>query len=231
MCASASPILSLPPAGNPYKSGTSRISAGLVPAVSLSHVVARIRLYFQGIAFVKTISTRQSRDKADQRTSMPRTLKELDGHILRDTTGAPVFVILEPGVQATYDFNLKRCELGWQRTADPAFLIDAIMWIGTHLQPLPLWLSKALISCLVKGRTKKQAADAYNAAIRFIRYSVVRDAQRSGKSWEQAYDQAAEDLAGTLAAAGPDMMKAAYIKVVADLKKGGKFYQFPRLFS
>lgn len=162
---------------------------------------------------------------------MPRTVPEFDSitppYALRDNDGKPVFVILSEGVQQNYDRNLERCERGWKATADPAFLIDALMWTSTHLQPLQPWLTRALMVVCANVRTKQQTASTYNAAIRYMRYRAVREAKRTGKTWDEAYNQD-EWLAGTPAGGGS--MKDAYGRVAGDFRNGlRRLYQFPRL--
>jgi len=62
-----------------------------------------------------------------------------------------------------------------------------------------------------------------------MRYQTVRDAKRSGLTWESAYDRAAEVLAETTARADRDTMKDSYAKVAKDLREGrGALYGMPK---
>ena len=149
-------------------------------------------------------------------------MAETDPHdgIPTDENGVPIFFVLPPAARAKYERKMERCERGWRTSGDPAFVSEAQIHIDLHRQPPPLWLSEAIIELCAKRRTKGYATDAYNAAVRQMRYEAVLEAQRRGMSWEAAYATAAEALAGTRAKGEALTMKAAYVDVVRDLKNG-----------
>lgn len=151
-------------------------------------------------------------------------------HIPLDGDGVPVFLILPPAVQATYDRWMKECEQGWLATDDPAFVIKALTHTYLYRQPPRFWVTEAACTLATRHRTKGYATRAFNAAIRLTRYEVVRDAQRAGRSWDEAYEYAAEVLAPTRAAGESRTMKGAYLQVVGDLKRGrGGLYRVPQM--
>lgn len=150
--------------------------------------------------------------------------------IPRDANGVPIFLNLPPAIRAKYSRKLGRCEAAWRATSDPAFLIEAMILTFLHRQPLELWLSEAVCDLLPKRRTKGHVTRAYNAAVRRMRHDAVIDARRRGATWENAYEGAAEALAGTRAAGKADTMKAAYIEVKADIAAGrGALYRMPKM--
>jgi hypothetical protein len=141
--------------------------------------------------------------------------------------GNPIFFILPPGVQASYDRRMLRCKRGWKATGDPAFVIEALIHTYHFRQPPPLWVTEAACSLGVKRRTKTYITRAFNAAIRWMRYEVVRNAKREvvrnakrTRTWEEAYARAAASLADTAAKGKAATMEADYKQVVADFKAG-----------
>jgi hypothetical protein len=146
-----------------------------------------------------------------------------DGHagIPRDADGNPIFLILPPGMQAEYDGKLKACEAYWQETGDPAAPMEALISAYCYRQPIrQLWLVEAICAAMTKRRTKRYVTRRYNATIRWMRYTAVRDAERAGMTWDDAYEYAAGQLAKTPAAALGPSMKADYGEVARDLKQG-----------
>jgi hypothetical protein len=133
--------------------------------------------------------------------------------------GNPIFFILPPGVQASYDQRMLTCRQGWETTSDPAFAIEAYIYTHLFRQPPPLWVTEAVCSLAVRRRTKAYITRAFNAAIRWMRFEAVRDAKRT-RTWEDAYEHAAESLAGTAARGKGTTMKTDYNRVMADLKAG-----------
>jgi hypothetical protein len=159
-------------------------------------------------------------DEADDHPGMPRNADEV-----------PIFFVLPPELQASYDKKMRRCERGWQTTHDPAFVGEAQILTHFYRQPLPRWLTEVVAYMwAAKRRSKEHIARAFNARIRFMRYEAVQAAKRAGLSWDAAYAHAAELLAGTRAAGRPRTMKADYIEVKADLNDGrGARYFIPRM--
>jgi len=164
-----------------------------------------------------------------------RFLREADDHlgIPRDSSGLPIFFILPPGVQASYDQKMKQCERGRQATRDPLAFAEALTRACLHRQPPPEWVHEAGWVLATKRRGKEHAKRAREAAVRLQRYLAVRDAhKRDGLSWERAKDRAAEVLASTSAAAEPDTMWKVYKQVNKDLKSGrGGLYFMPQMPS
>lgn len=154
------------------------------------------------------------------------TVEPLDQHDQPDgiplaKDGYPIFFVLPPGVQATYERWMATCRAGWGETGDPAFVIEAQAYIATHRQPPPLWLTKAICEVLTKKRAQKGfATRALNAAIRRTRHATVLAARRSGLTWKEAYRRATGNLAGTAARGTAATMKAAYDRVQGDFKSG-----------
>jgi hypothetical protein len=150
--------------------------------------------------------------------------------------GYPIFLILPPDVQVSYDRRMLRCKQGWQATGDPAFVIEASIHTYHFRQPPPLWLIEAVCSLGVKRRTKAYITRAFRAAIRRMRYEAVRDAKRTRavrdakrtRTWDEAYEHAAVVLAGTAGSGEAATMAADYKQVVADCKAGrGGLYISP----
>jgi hypothetical protein len=159
---------------------------------------------------------------------------DLYRRIARDADGNPIFFVLPPAMEASYGRKLRRCEAGWRATGDPAFVIEAVILSYLHRQPLRLWQTEAMVTLATKRRTKGYATSALKAAIRLLRYQAVLKAKRrrarSGRPtpWDDAYEQAAEVLAGTGAAAKAATMKKAYCDVVDHIKTGrGGLYANP----
>jgi hypothetical protein len=146
--------------------------------------------------------------------------KNRDPHrdVPTDENGDPIFLVLPAGVRASYDRKMTKCEAGWKASGDPAFVAEVQIHTHLHRQPPPLWLSEAVIELAAKRRTKGYATRVYNAAVRRMRYEMVREAERSGMTWDDAYEAAADMLAGTRAKG--TTMKKAYVEVAADLKSG-----------
>jgi hypothetical protein len=46
-------------------------------------------------------------------------------HVPKDVDGNPVFLVLPPGVKASYDRKMRNCEAGWQATGDPWAVAEA----------------------------------------------------------------------------------------------------------
>ena len=164
-------------------------------------------------------------------------VKDDDDHrgIPRDANGDPIFLILPPGVQASYDRRLAKCEAGWRATGDPAFVKEAMIWVHLHRQPPPLWLSEAICALADNQRAARKSyiTRLRSTAIKWMRFEAVRDAAvRRDVAWdgkdESAYEDAAQRLAGIPgAAARASTMKADYIEVKADLDagRGGRYLQ------
>ena len=155
--------------------------------------------------------------------------------IPRDAAGDPVFLILPDRIRASYDRKLAACEAGWRETADPLAVSEAQVLVHLHRQPLPRWLTEAVMMLATDRRGKAHAKRALDAAVDTLRYQTVRDAKaerRAGNlqgrkvSWEQAYGRAADVLAGTYAAGSATAMKRSYQKVVRDLRagRGGRYF-------
>jgi hypothetical protein len=112
-----------------------------------------------------------------------------------DAAGDPVFLILPPGVQESYDAKMRKCEAGWLETRDPLFVAEAITLAGTHRQPIRMWLDDAVYELAIGRRTPERAKAAQDAANRLMQYLAVRDAHdRDGLTWEQARVRVAEAL-------------------------------------
>jgi hypothetical protein len=148
--------------------------------------------------------------------------------IPKDANGDPIFLVLPDGVRAKYERKLAKCERGWRASGDPAFIAEAEIHAHLHRQPKPLWHSEAVLELCAKRRTKGYATRVYNAAVRRMRYEAVREAERRGMTWNDAYEAAAEALHGTRAAGAASTMKDAYVEVAADFKNGrGGRYLWP----
>jgi hypothetical protein len=213
------------------------------PAVSLSHFVVLFRKCYQCLASAKNPWMRQKRDKTDLRPGAAQfagagafgtdaTLVDYvakHAHIPRDADGDPIFWILPPGVQASYDRKLAGCEAGWAATGDPLFVAEASTLARLHRQPAPAWLDDAVYRLAGNRRTKGHAKRAAEAAAHLMRYFAVRSARRAGLSWERAWERATEILAGTHAAGEPDTVRRSYIRVSRDTKAGrGVRYHAPK---
>ena len=150
--------------------------------------------------------------------------------IPRDADGVPIWFRLPADIRAKYDRKLERCRARWRATRDPAFIVEALILSLLHRQPQELWLTEAACDLALKGRTKGYETRARNALKRLMRYQAVRDAKRSGRTWEEAYEHAANVLAETTARADPDTMRDTYAKVAKDLKEGRSgLYGMPKL--
>jgi hypothetical protein len=167
--------------------------------------------------------------------------KAMADKIPRDAAGDPVFLILpDDRVRASYDRKLAACEAGWRETGDPAAVGEAAILVHSHRQPLPRWLTEAVVMLATNSRGKDPAKRALEAAADSLRYQAVRDAKagrragdlkgREKVSWEAAYGRAAEVLAPTFARGSADTMKRSYQKVKRDLREGrGARYFTPKI--
>src|SRR5262245_18384849 len=93
---------------------------------------------------------------------------DLYRHIPRDAAGDPIFFVLPPAMEASYERKLRRCERGWRATGDPAFVIEPQIQTFLHRQPPRLWLTEAAIALITKRRTKAHITRAFSAAIRLM---------------------------------------------------------------
>jgi hypothetical protein len=109
------------------------------------------------------------------------------------------------------------CRHQWELTGDPTALIEALGYLRPRL---PSWLEVAIVRTLSDARNKAQRKVHTDDERHAFRYLQVRHFESAGATWEDAYDQAAEALAGTWAAGEPLTMKASYQKVKADLDAG-----------
>jgi hypothetical protein len=149
--------------------------------------------------------------------------------IPRDANGDPIFLILPPAMQAEYDRKLAACWAGWEATKDPAAPLEALILAHCYRQTTTnhFWLVEAACTLMLKRRTKGYITRHYNATIRWMRYAAVRDAERTGLSWDDAYEDAAQKLANTNARGEARTMRGAYDEVIGDLRAGrGALYFF-----
>jgi hypothetical protein len=178
------------------------------------------------------------RDKnATKGLNMPAIQDTEIQEIPRDANGKPIFLILPPGVQASYDRKMKNCETGWTATGDPWAVAEAHTWAHLHRQPSSAWLDDAVWALACQRRTKRHAKRAREAQIRIARYDTVRAARlikdpktKKKLSWTKACELAAENLADKpdLAADSEKMWKA-YKQVKKHLKEGrGGLYFTPK---
>jgi hypothetical protein len=171
---------------------------------------------------------RQKRDKTDLQNA------DDDDHrgIPRDAKGDPIFLILPEGVRAKYQARMAACESAW-REGEPLAVAEAVTRTHHHRQPIPAWLEQAVVELAMARRSDSQAKRHAESGLHLMRYMAVRDLKvgTPGQnrryippavrmSWEKAYEQAAEMLAGTAAAAEPATMKNSYQKVKRELKAG-----------
>jgi hypothetical protein len=146
----------------------------------------------------------------------------------KDEDGDPIFLVLPDGVRASYERKMAKCKAGWQATGDPAFVSEAEVHAHLHRQPKPLWHTEAVIELCAKRRTKGYATRVLNAAVKWQRFDAVREAKRSGMTWDEAYEEAAKRLRGATASGEASTMKDTYVEVAADLKNGrGGRYLWP----
>jgi hypothetical protein len=151
-------------------------------------------------------------------------------NIPRDANGRPEYFILPDGVRRSYERRMRAAEAGWRETGDPVFVAEAHTWATYHRQPPPMWMHEAFWVVALGRRSKRHAARAKAAAIRLMRYQAVRDAQRSGLTWDAAYVRATEVLKDSGARGEPDTMRTDYSAAKADLKNGRHgLYSTPHL--
>jgi hypothetical protein len=115
--------------------------------------------------------------------------------IPKDENGDPIFLVLPDGVRASYERKMAHCEVGWQATGDPAFVIEAEILRHLNRQVPPLWLTEANITLNTKRRTKGYAKRATESHIRWMRYDAVRTAKEHGLRWLQKRAEEAKELA------------------------------------
>jgi hypothetical protein len=152
--------------------------------------------------------------------------------------GNPIFFILPPGVQASYDRRMLNCKQGWKATGDPGFVREARIWAFFHRQPDPLWLTEAVIALAERRGGKGHAKRALAAARDLMRYEAVCAAPQPGSccdlaterlwTWKDCFEFAAKGLAGTCGAGKWPTVKTSYQRVKRDLKGGrGGLYLRP----
>jgi hypothetical protein len=171
---------------------------------------------------------RQRRDK----TGLPPEYRLIP----KRADGSPIFLILPPRMQASYDRKMRRCEEGWRATGDPRAISEAYWLTFCYRQVPSYWLGEAVEALVEERRGKGHARRAHERFIRLMRYEAVRDARavRTAKGkltpWEEAYAQAAAMLVDTPeAAAEPETVRKAYDTVIRDLKAGrGGLYFTPK---
>jgi hypothetical protein len=195
-------------------------------------------MYFQAVRGVRTTKhdsggghLPDQTDETNAPAAAPEPDQTDDNHegVPRDADGVPIWFRLPPDIRAKYGRKLERCRVRWRATHDPAFVVEALILSLLHRQPQELWLTEAACDLALKGRTKGYRTRAYNALKRLMRYRAVRDA-KPNRTWEEAYDRAAEDLAKTTAKGEPDTMRDDYFKVAKDLREGrGGLYGMPKL--
>jgi hypothetical protein len=95
--------------------------------------------------------------------------------IPRDADGAPIFLILPPGVLRSYQRKMRPCERGWRERQDPAAVAQAIVHVFLFRQVLPAWLADAVQVLAYSKRTDQDVQRARNAAVRLMRYQAVWD--------------------------------------------------------
>ena len=170
-------------------------------------------------AAVPTVPTKSEITPDDPHYNLPR-----------DADGMPEYFILPDGVRRTYERWMRAEEAGWRETGDPTFAATANSLAIFHRQPPPMWTHEAFWVVALGRRGKRHAARAKAAAIRLMRYQAVRDAQRSGLTWDEAYVRAAEVLKDSYARGEPDTMRTDYCTVKTDLKNGRHgLYSHPHL--
>ena len=162
---------------------------------------------------------RQRRDKGPGDLAV-KAAGDPHQNIPRDDRGNPIFLILPTGVGASYERRMESCRSAWETTHDPAAVSEAATYVFLHRQPIPRWLHDAIVQLAADRRTKTHANRAIDRAKHSMRYQAVRDARKSGLTWERSYERASEDLAGTSAAAEPGTMKDSYGEVAGALKNG-----------
>ena len=81
---------------------------------------------------------------------------EVHRHIPRDADGSPVFLILPTELQAEHDEHMAQCEAGWRETGDPAFVGEAVSFTNALRQPVPRWLSDAVLALTIECRSRPQ---------------------------------------------------------------------------
>jgi hypothetical protein len=157
-----------------------------------------------------------------------------DGHagIPRDDAGGnPVFLILPPAMRAEYERKLAACEAGWQATRDPAAVMEAMILAACYRQPIQFqsWTIEAACAALGKRRTKGYVTRHHYATIRWMRYTAVRDSV--ARTWPARYEDAANKLANTPAAADALTMKEDYARVARDLRegRGAQYFYTPKI--
>jgi hypothetical protein len=126
----------------------------------------------------------------------------------RDSDGLPIFLILPSGeilptgeersIRASYERRLKHCERGWFTTKDPAFIAEALISVHLHRQPIPLWLTEALVTLVLGHRTKSHATRALDQHSHWMRFEAVRAAKEHGLRWLQAQVEHAPKLIAKL---------------------------------
>jgi hypothetical protein len=133
---------------------------------------------------------------------------------------------------------LAACEAAW-REGEPLAVAMAQTLTHHHRQPPPAWLEQAVVDLAIGRRSDKQAQRHAESGIHLMRYMTVRDLKigtpsSSGRyippavrmTWDDAYNQAAEMLAGTPGAGAASTMKKSYAKVRSELDAGhsGRFF-------
>lgn len=122
-------------------------------------------------------------------------------------------------------------------------LVDAVKWCQRKSLPLPDWAANGVLQMLSVPDRKLTLADRRNR-IHYARWDVIRElrdrrhelkishpmpdgtkSEGYKPTWESAYDNASEALAGTEAAGSPDAVKKSY-QLVERLFRAGKGARF-----
>jgi hypothetical protein len=112
-------------------------------------------------------------------------------------------------------------------------LYDAIQLLKNNPEQTPYWVLEAALE-VIEERLKhgfKMVTGANERKLyarelkNYYRYRCVRK-NKKNKTWEEAYDRAAEELENTFAAAEPETMRKAYIKVAKDLSNPARAFRY-----
>jgi len=167
------------------------------------------------------------------KTDPPMGADAAYGIVRDDAAGAPKE--LTPEAKATYDKQMKACEVAWRTTDEPLAIAEAITLVYLFRQSMPAWVEAAAVSIIIEKRTDNQARRHRESMKHMWRYMSVHGFRKRGIPLGEAAARAQEGLKGTDICAAVDTIIDSYWKVRHDIEAGRQaeyfFLKDPRYFS
>jgi hypothetical protein len=136
--------------------------------------------------------------------------------------------------------RLDACEEAW-KSGNPLALAEAIALVKLHEQPIPDWLESALVTYVIRRRTRKERKRYRLSSIHLLRYIAVRkfraigrrewwhrreDDHKDALTWKQAREHASKTFVGGIAAGTPRTMRKSFelVHKAVNSRRIGRFF-------